>query len=434
MTPRTGGLVLVSAVAVALTSSFTVSAQQATGSTSQPSPLVIQVGLDLIQIDASVTDKSGRPVTGLRPEDFTLTVDGKVQPITNTAYFGPTSASSIRVVPTGESIAEESNSDCTVVFIIDDLNMSFGSMYAARQALSRFAEEMGPARPLVALRLSSDETDRYSLYRSADRFATSVRGLRYNIRSNKGISSTSAATGEPYPQSAAMNRGESLMDPASSLTPTEQARNLDQRAFSLVSTINTLRGVPGRKAVVFVSEGFWVDNRLTNQMDMGFPFSSLFEDTNIAATLRMITEVSNRASVVLYTVDPRGLTVDFPGVADRVTAEQAALLTASRRNERMGSQASLQYLADDTGGLAIANRNDLKGGFGDVLKDQGAYYLVGFEPPDNTFVRNSGRPKFHKIKLSVNRKDLRVRTRAGYYGVTDEEVTRRAPLLATPEY
>ena len=102
----------------------------------------------------------------------------------------------------------------------------------------------------------------------------------------------------------------------------------------------------------------------------------------------------------------------------------------ARWNSRTGSQASLQYLADDTGGLANATRNDLRGGFGDVLRDQSAYYLIGFEPPERTFVKNSGRPKFHKIKLSVNRKDVRVRTRAGFYGVTDEEVKRRAPLTA----
>jgi VWFA-related protein len=230
------------------------------------------------------------------------------------------------------------------------------------------------------------------------------------------------------------NRTPSALEPASALTPTEELQNLQQRTFSLVSTINTLRGLPGRKAVVFVSEGFYVDNRAHNQLDAGFPFGSLFDDTHVSGALRMITEVANRASVVLYTVDPRGLIVDFPGVADNVSPSDAKYLSASRYEERVGSQASLRYLADDTGGLAADNRNDLQGGFGDVLRDQRAYYLIGFEPPEKTFVKSSGRPRFHKIKLSVNRKGVRVRTRAGFYGVTDDEVMQRAPLVAAPEF
>ena len=207
---------------------------------------------------------------------------------------------------------------------------------------------------------------------------------------------------------------------------------MEQRAFSLISTLNSLRGVPGRKALVFVSEGFYIDNQVNDRINHGFSFGTLFDDTDLTAALRMITEMANRASVVLYTVDPRGLIVDFPGVGDNVSARQATAVTTSRWDERVGSQASLQYLADDTGGLAVANRNDLQGGFGDVLRDQASYYLIGFAPPAKAFAKKSGRPKFHKIKLSVNRKDVRVRTRAGFYGVTDEEVIKRAPLLATP--
>ena len=53
----------------------------------RPAP-VIQVGVDLIRIDATVTDKSGRPVTDLRPEDFRLKVDGKPVPVENAVFFG----------------------------------------------------------------------------------------------------------------------------------------------------------------------------------------------------------------------------------------------------------------------------------------------------------------------------------------------------------
>ena len=143
--------------------------------------------------------------------------------------------------------------------------------------------------------------------------------------------------------------------------------------------------------------------------------------------MALTTEVANRASVVLYTVDPQGLVVDFPTASEEDFAVSARLMRA-RALARFDAQGSLQDMADATGGLAIANRNDLPGGFGDVLRDQGAYYLIGFEPKAKTFTKAADTPKFHKIKLSVNRTDVRVRTRDGFYGVTDEELNERAPV------
>ena len=436
MAARAGGLVVLSTAALALASSVTVSAQQSPAPAAPASPsLVVQVGLDLIRIDASVTDKSGRPVTDLRAEDFILEVDGRRQKVANAAYVGPslpgagggTSSSPADGNPYAESI---------VVFVVDDLNMSYKSMYDAKRSLARFAEELGPSRPLMALRRTSDESPKFSIYRSADRLASAVNDLKYNNRSSKGIFSETTSTapvfmGRPVDRTT-QTRTSATTAPTSGLTPAQETQNLRQRAFSLVSTINTLRAFPGRKAVVLVSEGFWVDNETRERFGHDLPVSSLFEDTDISGAVRMVTEVANRASVVLYPVDPRGMLDGSPGVADNVTALQASDVTRSRWESRTGSQASLQYLAEDTGGLANATRNELQGGFADVLRDQTAYYLIGFEPPEKTFVKSSGRPKFHKIRLSVNREDVRVRTRAGFYGVTDQEVMKRAPLSSTP--
>jgi len=437
MKATVGGLLISGTAVFALASSITVSAQQGpAGPATAAPPLVIRVGVDLIQIDATVTDASGRPVTDLRAEDFILEVDGKPQPIANAAHFGsplpdrsgPSAAPPPGVNPYAENI---------LVFMVDDLNMSYQSMYNAKRALSRFAAEMGPSRPLMALRRTSDETLKFSLSRSTDRFASAIDDLEYNIRSSKGTFPEAPITAPVFmgrPPDRTSRTPSSAPVSMSERTPAQETQNLQQRAFSLVSTINTLRGFPGRKAVVLISEGFWVDNETRDRFGAGLPVTSVFDDTDVSGAVRMVTEVANRASVVLYPVDPRGLMDNTPNVVDNVTASQVDNASRSRWESRVGSQASLQYLAEDTGGLADATRNELRGGFADVLRDQAAYYLIGFEPPQKTFVKSSGRPKFHKIKLSVNRRDVRVRTRAGFYGVTDEEVTRRAPLMTSPDF
>lgn len=427
MKARAGVLVLLGAGAIA-SSSFNVAAVQDPSAAPKRAPLVIQVGVDLIQIDASVTDNVGRPVSDLRAEDFLLEVDGKKQPLTNAAYFGAPASAETAVAEPGTPIPAGVGN--TVIFIIDDLNMSFGSMYYARRGLTQFASEWGDSGTRAAIRTTSEEARSFTIFTSAERFEEAALKLRYNLHSNQGV--------RPVTTLITDRRITGGMSPdvqaafLSNANPSQVSSNLQQRLFSLVSTINTMRSLPGRKALVLVSEGFATISSGTGPLGFESPLTALFAgDSDVREAMRLITEVANRASVVLYTVDPRGLFVDFPSAEDSGAPSLDSQYMNSGWFDRVHTQGSLQELAAATGGLAIVNRNDLRGGFSDVVRDQGAYYLIGFEPAAKTFVKSSGRAKFHKIKLTVNRPGLRVRTRAGFYGVTDQEVNERAPMAAT---
>jgi hypothetical protein len=95
---------------------------------------------------------------------------------------------------------------------------------------------------------------------------------------------------------------------------------------------------------------------------------------------------------------------------------------SNRRSDFFESQNGLNYLAQQTGGLAIRNSNDLAGGIKRVVEDQKGYYLIGYRPDESTFDRVSGRRKFHKLALKVTRPGkFNVRMRNGFYGITDEE-------------
>jgi VWFA-related protein len=422
---------------LALNASVTVSAQALAPEASKArSPLVIQVGVDLVQIDAAITDKQGRPVTDLRPEDFTVEVDGKKQPVTNAMFFDlrPSLNMAERDAAfVSAAAAALSSPDLTLVFLVDDLNISFSSMYSARRAMKTFAEGFDAREAKMGLTSTSDETGTIRLSRSPQRFAEAVDRVRYGFRSSKGASSAPVFSQES--SSAGGLNGPRLTVDLSPLTnnPAMDRTNVEQRVFSLLSTINALRSVPGRKALVFVSEGFNIGGG-ADQMGVRSPFDALFGDgpDDTQHFIRMITEVANRASVVIYTIDPSGLVSDMPGI------DVARPSPGSRRAawfERVGRQGTLQQLAGDTGGLSVFNQNDLRGGLNEVVADQRAYYLIGFEPPKAAFSKDATKASFHRIKLTVHRPDVRVRTRAGFYGVTDEEVIGRAPLTAlAPTY
>ncbi|HKC64157.1 MAG TPA: hypothetical protein VKB86_10985, partial [Pyrinomonadaceae bacterium] len=75
------------------------------------------------------------------------------------------------------------------------------------------------------------------------------------------------------------------------------------------------------------------------------------------------------------------------------------------------------------------NNNDLSAGIRRVLDDQKGYYLIGYRPDESTFDPKTGRRTFHKISIKVKRPGVKVRSRTGFFGVSDEEA---APRPRTP--
>jgi hypothetical protein len=58
----------------------------------------------------------------------------------------------------------------------------------------------------------------------------------------------------------------------------------------------------------------------------------------------------------------------------------------------------------------------------EVVSHLSGYYLLGIEPPHDTFDRNKdGSARFRAIAVSVSRPGLRVRTRSGFLGIADSE-------------
>jgi hypothetical protein len=105
-------------------------------------------------------------------------------------------------------------------------------------------------------------------------------------------------------------------------------------------------------------------------------------------------------------------------------------MLSNRRNAAFENQGGLDYLAQQTGGIAIKNNNDLSNGIRRVLEDQKGFYLIGYRPDTATFDPRTGRRTFHKLSLKVTRPGkFTVRMRNGFYGVTDED--RRGPVPRT---
>jgi VWFA-related protein len=438
-------------LSVALVVAFASLSQEASTQQPQDRP-VFRTGTNLVIIDAVVVDADGRHVRDLMAEDFEVVQEGRTHQVRQALYVpaGSQAAAVGAVVTPGEKPpapaaatppassrilsrdAAPAPDARVMAIVIDDLGLSFESTAAVRGALTKFVNgEVVPGDLVAILRTSAGvgtlqqfTTDPRLLHAAIDR-------LRWTILSRAGIGSFAPLAPEDALGFAGGGSGTAEVDDEKSL---EGLRTSISATGSLGALDYIIRGVetlPGRKSVVFVSEGM----RLFTKPE---GFSTRGADRVWNAFTRVMDR-ANRAGVVVYTMDPRGLTSghltaednpqlrpSMPGRGGANSAEQFDAMIRKGIADRLSflrdSQEALTYIADQTGGFAILNTNDLSAGFRRVLDDAAGYYLLGFEGAPA--VLRSWDPG--RVTVRVKRPGLRVRSRKGLFGPADAGRERAA--------
>ena len=384
---------------------------------------VVRITTNLVQVDAVVVDRNGRPVTDLRPEEIEIREDGKPQKVSNFSYVSldsmeaatpaPAARPGDPTVPVPPVRLRPDQVRRTMALVVDDLGLSFESAHFVRQALKKFLDQQMQPNDLVAIirtgggmgALQQFTSDKRQLY-------AAVEKVKWNPGGSGGVGAFAPIGSQP----SIASTSQAGTNPAFN-EDVDQFRE-DLFAVGTLGAVNYivrgLQELPGRKSVVLISDGIKIFSR-------GEPTGS----DRILTALRNLTDLANRASVVIYTMDARGL--QYMGgltAADStigMTADQIEQSLSNRRDDFFESQSGLRYLAQQTGGLAIQNSNDLAGGIKKVIEDQKGYYLIGYRPEESTFDLVSGRRKFHKLTLKVMRPGkFNIRMRSGFYGVTEE--------------
>lgn len=385
---------------------------------------VVKITTTLVQVDVTVTDKKGRPVTDLRPDEFEIYENGKKQEITNFSFV-----SSKRRSP-GEEDGNKAGIDLpatrrtidprdvrrTIALVVDDLSMSFESTHYVRQALRNFVNNQMQDGDLVAIvRTGGGVGALQQFTMDRDQLRAAIEKIRFDV--------TGVANSGPFaptaPDLVAENQRDLAKETGSELTKDEGSLDDYRRDMFLGGTLGALsylvRGMqelPGRKSILMLSDGI----SLFKVNSAGFP-----ESTRLLDQLRGLVDLCNRSSVVVYTIDAKGLipmafaSADSLGNAPAVEIEQKLLERTRRLFE---SREGLSYIAEQTGGEAYYNTNDFKGSIQKMLEDT-SYYLIGYQPDDDSFDRT--RKKFNNLQVKVTRPGVRVRYRSGYYGMENRD-------------
>ena len=394
-------------------------------------PPVFRGGVNVVRVDVIVSDKTGGPVTNLAAADFEVYEDGKLQKIDlfklvnsdGNVVPGGDPARPIRSLYDQESEAARDDVRLFVIFL-DDYHVRKGNSMRVRETLAEFVRtQLGPLdmaavmTPLMSVNEVTFTRDTGSLEASMKAF----EGCKFEYRPRNAIE-------ERYTR-----------------YPTQTVETIRNEV-----TMTALRGLSvklgamreGRKAVIFVSEGFV--SLLPPQMrDMiaemprsgnsaaGSPFAAesaveermrVSADSQLLMDLRQVFDTANRNNVAIYSLDPRGLAVNEFDINETVSGR-----TDQEYLQR--TQDTLQVLSANTDGRAIVNRNDIQGGLKQIIRDTSAYYLLSFT---SSVTAPDG--KFHEIKVRLKRPGLQVRSRKGYWALTADEAAKAAapPKPAIP--
>lgn len=438
----------------------TQSGQQSPGSAqqAQDQDAVVRITTQLVQIDAIVTDKKGQHIENLSPEEFELTVDGKPQPLTYFKLFRlvepksePPAKSkeklpSLTQMPTREIEAEKVRR--TIALVVDDLGLSFASVAYTKDALKRFVSEQMQDGDLVGIIRTGSGFGIYQQFTSDKRILyAAIDKLRFALNGRKQIPMTIGFEGSLMGRNSvfktpverqreemarrrhdpdrkvedekeAIQRDTERQEEAAKLADKE-VENFRESVFSngtlsaLNYVVRALRPLPGRKVAMILSDG------LTIRPDTKY-------GRELLRQLENLVELANRSSVACYSINVEGLIAPFNDAG----VESLDNATMDSFSGVDGLYDGLRQLARETGGIAFYNNNDTGLLLKKSVDDNRSYYLVGFDPEDEKFDR-----KHHKIKLSVKRPGLQVRTRNGFFGVEESKVreipkTREGQILS----
>ena len=426
---------------------------------------VVRVRSNEVRLDIVVKDKKGRPIKDLKASDFEVLEDGAPQKVesfrfvTSEAAAAGSETKETKSNP-GETVTPipgKRTTPAVTALVFDRLSPEARSL--ARKAGLAYAQE-GMANGSFtgvfgidqALRTIQNFTEDTQLVKDAvervtgtviSGYISGAAKVRDNIERSTALdqqistsvetasaagaardSAGAAAAGAEAGQAAAQQK---LLEMQNQMLDHYERLERDQQGFatinSLLAVIAPMQNLPGRKTIIFFSEGL----KLPPAVQQKFP---------------SVINAANRANVAIYSIDAAGLRTESgtsEAAQELKTIAGASLATQGRGNDRLASgpylrglernedilrfdpRSGLGSLSDQTGGFLIHNTNDLVSGLHRIDDDMNGYYFLTYVPQNKDY---DG--QFRRISVKVSRPNVEVQSRKGYYAV---ESMGQLPLL-----
>ncbi|HEY4900242.1 MAG TPA: VWA domain-containing protein [Terriglobales bacterium] len=427
------------------------------------SSATFHVSTRLVQFDVVVTDNQGRPVKDLSASDFTVLQDGQPQTVRAFEIHSPAatekaagSGAVATVKPAAATLppnvysnvpANAPQSSWTIV-LFDLLNTGVADQSYARSQLLQLLKAV-PRGEQVALFVLTRQLemvqgftqDPEQLLRSAEMLnPAKSQVLTTMVERERTVSSITSTAQQAAPASGTPVSGPSYSTDsiaysqaariAQGYNDHESFRNTDRALFTLEAMkalARAVSGYPGRKNLVWLSGSFPV--QIEPDPASTDPFRNMrgFEDEVRAASSLLAT-----SRVAVYPVDVRGLQskgIDItvataenqtmtdvaPGVSHGVVATSSSNLGATLTAESVAladNRITMKNMAEQTGGEAFVNTNDLRRAINRSLDDGASYYTLAYTPP-----KDDAGGGYHRVVVKIPNKNLKLAYRRGYYSI-----------------
>jgi len=367
----------------------------------------IRSTVSLVEIDVQVTDRDGKPVKGLKQDQFSVTEDSKAQKISSFEYndiekveTAGTGEQTPITVPLGmvtspEEIKAVVRDHRMIVLFFDLTSLQAEDLLRSTRAAQKYLQQQMTPADLVAvvafgntLKVVANFTnDRELLKGSVDAIVPGHEAALSQL-----ADAATAANGE-----TAISE-----DTGAAFTADDTEFNIfntDRKLAAVEALCEVLESVPGKKSIIQFTGGITQTGEENR--------SELIAATNAA----------NRSNVSIYSVDSRGLLTATPGGDASVGASGGnALFTGatvvSQSQSRQDSRDTLASLAGDTGGRSFFDTGDFGKVFQSVQNDNSGYYLVGYY---STNAANDGAWRRVRVKIDQLPAGAHIRAREGYY-------------------
>lgn len=389
------------------------------------------VDVRVVNVDVFVTDKKGVPITGLTRDDFELLENRKPVPITNFYVVeggrqrgdgtAPTAVADLPVPPgavpapiAASSVPEDQR--LHLIVYVDNFNIRPVNRNRVLREIAYF------------LTTQIDREDRVMLV-SYDRSLKVRQPFTSDPQLIAGaLAELERVTGHAVSRDDERRRTLEQIEQASSISQAAAYARMHAESMendlrftmgALKEMVGTLAGLPGRKAILYVSDGvpmvpgqdayYAVEARFSAQGGSSVLTDSFGYDSS--RDFRDLAHAANANRVSFYTIDAAGLRLQSSFAAENPRANSVMVDSSYNANH----QSPLRFLADSTGGQAIINTNRVLPGLEKVARDFDTYYSLGFAPA------HAANGRYHGLQVRVKgRRDLVVRHREGYRDKTIE--------------
>lgn len=380
----------------------------------------LSVKVTRVILDVVVTDAKGKPVEGLKQQDFKVLEDGVVQPLRFfDVHTGPPAGSDRQALDL--HLPPETFSNLTLappdrpvtILLYDMLNTPQAALPNAHRALVNFIKDQENSSRIAIFAL----TDRLHLLQG---FTDDETRLMEAVDSKKTKSSVSqlrvADTGDDAasllaadPASTALTQqapvsaatvgvgADAVLAQLRNAEAQESAFLLQQRLETTVAAFSDIArfvsALPGRKNLIWMSGSFPSQVFPDGTQSTGAQ-SEFNNAVYLEADVRVAQELLKESRVAVYPVDVRGLQTDPQfSAATRYTAPPKP---STFGVQQAAEHATMDAVADSTGGRAFYGTNGLLEAMNDAVRQGSEYYTLTYAPSNS---KADGAPR--KIKVVV---------------------------------